>query len=153
MAQVAGFFGMNLHSGLESSPPQLLWLVAGGTATASALLFVGLLLGVRRFNAEQSRQLSRTTSLEHALAGLDDAYYALRESGALDGTVDLSRDAPPLISKAALGDALGAAGAPPLAPPELDELWALLDTNADGVLNPEEVRVPLPSRGRGGRAP
>ena len=34
-AVVAGFFGMNLHSGLEEAPQHLLWYVMGSTVCVS----------------------------------------------------------------------------------------------------------------------
>ena len=56
-AAVAGFFGMNLHSGIDEAP-QLMWAVSAAASAASALLFVALYRGVRRFHAEQAREAS-----------------------------------------------------------------------------------------------
>ena len=147
-ACVGGFFGMNLDSGIESSP-HLLWAVSGAAVTASSVLFAGLVLGVRRFNAEQGRQVLATASLEQSLASLDTAYYALRERGLLgdDKESEPGSLASTPVSKEVLGDVLASASVR-LAPGELDELWTLLDTNDDGVLSAaDEVCASSPESG------
>ncbi|EOD10044.1 hypothetical protein EMIHUDRAFT_437992 [Emiliania huxleyi CCMP1516] len=65
-----GFFGMNLHSGVEEVP-HLLWLVAGGTAGASTLLLRAFLRSVRTFHGLQRDQLLATSALQTALQGAD----------------------------------------------------------------------------------
>jgi len=104
-----GFFGMNLHSGVEEVP-HLLWLVAGGTAGASTLLLRAFLRSVRTFHGLQRDQLLATSALQTALQGLDHAYLALRHAGEL---------APPSQSFGEGGN--GGAAAPAATGATLDE--------------------------------
>ena len=96
------------------------------------------------YAAGQVRHLSRTTSLEGSLARLDAAYYALRERGYLceaarDGRGPQAAEAP-VVSKGALSEALDAIDCHH-EPEELDELWALLDADSDGVLSHHELTI------------
>lgn len=164
-AAVAGFFGMNLHSGVDDYPNGL-WLVTSAASTTALAVFAGLMLSVRRFHVSQGQQVVRTASLERSLNGLDAAYFALRPSRMLAASTDVdatsatadavderlpASEEPLVITKAALREALGrvqqAGGKPSLvllgrAPHQqnldFDELWALLDANGDGVLCPDD---------------
>ena len=154
-AAVAGFFGMNLHSGVEEVP-HMLWVVTGSAALASTALFGGLLMGVRRFHVEQMTQIARTASLESSLSGLDAAYYALRVHGLLEDMPERTLGSAPsqprsVISKAVLSDALHRSEATPPTTQQLEDLWALLDTNADGELQQEEVESLLHRANRASR--
>lgn len=114
-AVTGGFFGMNLHSGLEEVP-HMFWLVAGMTTSVSALLLSVFTSSVRTFHGKQRLQLVETAALQHALAGLDHAYFALRQNGTLGTAQSAYEGAPgvPLpqtITCDQLNEAMAASGA------------------------------------------
>ncbi|CAE7806277.1 mrs2, partial [Symbiodinium sp. KB8] len=82
---MAGFFGMNLVSGLEDVPG-LFWLALGGCTALSVFLFYGLMAGVRRYHSVQRQQLSEVSSLRTALDALDEAYFELRKPSSLSSS-------------------------------------------------------------------
>ena len=65
-AAVAGFFGMNLHSGWEDVHGGL-QLVSTCAAAGAGAVFTGFVLSVRRFHASQLQQVERTSALERSL--------------------------------------------------------------------------------------
>ena len=156
-ASVAGFFGMNLHSGIEEVPG-LFWAVTGVTATAAASVFAAFVLSVRRFHSSQQQLVARTASLDRSLTGLDSAYFALRQRSLMlddrqvaEGDDDGSggRAEPLVITKEILREALQRAASSNadadvqtmVAPRhgDVDELWRLLDADGDGVLTASEL--------------
>eukprot|EP00440_Ansanella_granifera_P030310 gb/GFBE01032931.1/.p1 GENE.gb/GFBE01032931.1/~~gb/GFBE01032931.1/.p1 ORF type:complete len:494 (+),score=106.57 gb/GFBE01032931.1/:1-1482(+) len=132
---VAGFFGMNLQSGIEDVPG-LFWMVTAGTTAITILIFAGLMSGVRRFHRVQRNHMSQTGSLRRALEGLDEAYFSLRQSGSLVCSEDEA--APSGVNKAELFEALEAAGCV-LNDEEQDVLWEAMDANRDGSLSASEL--------------
>jgi len=135
-AVTGGFFGMNLHSGLEDVPHGL-WLAAGVTAGASALLLSAFVSSVRNFHGKQRLQLVETAALQHALGGLDHAYFALRRTGALGAAHSAYEGASgspvaPAISRVQLAEAMAESGAR-LDDQQLQALHHLLAEDEDSV--------------------
>jgi|MDTA01.1.fsa_nt_gb Mg2+ and Co2+ transporter CorA len=156
-ACVGGFFGMNLHSGMDELP-YMLWYVSGGTSLAAGSLFAAFVLSVRRFHALQQAHVESTDRLDRAIDTLDTAYFALRQAqqpledgnGASDTALQPLTNAdsvrPTLrpitreTLQAALQKTATLSGGQPLPPNAVDDLWSLLDANGDGVLTEDEQR-------------
>ena len=124
-AVVGGFFGMNLHSGVEEMPGAL-WLAAGGATAVSASLLYVLTGGVRRFHRSQRAHLVHMGTLRRTLGGLDGAYYALRHHGLLAVSHRATEGEPGAapavaVSEGDFAEAMAAAGR------DLDpQVWQLL---------------------------
>ena len=140
-AAIAGFFGMNLHSGIEDTEG-LLWVVTGCASSAAVAIFGGLVFSVRRFHSSQQQQIARTASLERSLFSLDSAYFALRQQGVLlgvDATGGSGAGAPdPVVTREGLSRALDAVNER-MQPGDVDALFRLLDIDGSGVLTKDEL--------------
>lgn len=141
-AVVAGFFGMNLHSGIEDVDG-LLWVVTGGSTAAGVAIFAGLLFSVRRFHASQQKQIAQTASLERSLSSLDAAYFALRQQGVLLGDAGAggrarASETDPVVTRDELSRALDSVNER-VRPSDVDALFRLLDTDGSGVLTKDEL--------------
>jgi len=156
-AAIAGLFGMNLLSGLEESTHAFPAVVAASGA-GSALLVGFLVRGIGRFNASQLQHLARSGNLERALHGLEHAYFALRAHSALaeqsEGESSLLGDGGKPPSMAELRDSLQGS----LDAEESATLFRILDTNDDGILQPDELLATPQGvtdrlHGRSGRRP
>lgn len=75
---IAGFFGMNLCSGLEEVPGLFWWVMSGSTVFSLAFFRV-LIGGVRRYHHLQRKHLFEVRSLRCALESLESAYYEVRQ--------------------------------------------------------------------------
>jgi hypothetical protein len=139
-AAAAGFFGMNLHSGVEDIRHGL-WLVSGTVSVVASAVFTGFVLSVRRFNKSQQQQVLRTSALERSLASLDTAYFALRQRWIGTPNDDEESSQPVHISLDALRHALDESGKGPVPTEEVEELYNLLDANGDGVLTVAELGI------------
>ena len=139
-AAVAGFFGMNLHSGVDEVPG-LLWAVTGGTSAVGVGLFCGFLYSVRRFHASQQHQIAATAALETGLASLDATYFMLRRQGILHGDIHSDANEQAIISRTSLEESLHQLREDDEREITLEEkaaLWAILDADGNGVLTEEE---------------
>lgn len=157
-AAIGGFFGMNLHHGLDDVP-NLMWVVTGGACAAATGVFGAFVVSVRRFHLSQQAQVARTAALDHSLQNLDSAYFALRQSGLVLGDgrdnnlISASGGADPvIITKDVLRDAIDRVaqetgtgsttlvrGQGDITEDAVDDLWRLLDANGDGVLTASEL--------------
>ena len=139
-AAVAGFFGMNLHSGVDEVPG-LFWAVTGGTSAVGMGLFCGFLFSVRRFHASQQHQIVATAALETGLASLDAAYFMLRRQGILHGEIHSDVNEQAIISRTSLEESLlqlRDEDEREITVEEKAALWAILDADGNGVLTEEE---------------
>ena len=124
-AVVGGFFGMNLHSGVEEAPGAL-WLAAGAATGVSASLLYVLTGGVRRFHRSQRAHLVHMGTLRRTLGHMDGAYYALRHHGLLAVSHRATEGEPGAapavaVSEGDFAEAMAAAGR------DLDpQVWQLL---------------------------
>ena len=132
---ISGFWGMNLHSGIETVP-HAFWWVAGLSGATSALLLVGLVRGVTRFHRVHREMLVSCSSLKNALLQVDHASYALRRAGIEDRPAGIGGG----VSRAELADAMDSSGMA-LRDEELDALMDLMDADRDGVLSNDEIRL------------
>jgi hypothetical protein len=132
---ISGFYGMNLHSGLEHVDHSF-YLVAGVSGAACVALLVGLLRGVSRFHRVHREMLLGCTDLKHALLHVDHAAYALRRAGVEDRPQGHGAG----VSRAELATAMTSTGVE-LSGQQLDALMDLMDANRDGVLSTDEIRL------------
>lgn len=143
----------------------MLLYVSGSTGLLASGVFAAFVLSLKRFHSAQQLQLESSASLDRAIDALDTAYFTLRQS---------QRDAPdasgvgrasyaepsqrlPITREAlhaALQDCAAREGDAPISKSTVDDLWAMLDANGDGVLTADELRLgePLAARARGGAA-
>lgn len=108
-ATMGGFFGMNLHSGLENVPHLLLY-VSGGTGLAASGVFAAFVLSLKRFHAAQQRQVESTASLDRAIDVLDTAYFTLRQAHSAQRLDGLDTAHGTLLTGEPTGAASGAGG-------------------------------------------
>lgn len=128
---VAGFFGMNLVSGLEDSPPYLFWAVTGMSSTTS--LFVAAMY----FNFMSGASMQKRA--EQKLAEIETLNSALSDMCALDYTIKRMVQGQLRMTKEEFRSRLIEARQTQTATDaEVDLLFEILDTHKDDHLTSED---------------
>ncbi|KAK3238325.1 hypothetical protein CYMTET_51653 [Cymbomonas tetramitiformis] len=140
---VAGFWGMNLDTGLEATAG-LAWGVMGSTTLAAGSLFWVLSGAARRVKRTQTRKLVKQEALKHVLSHMDHIHYALRSDPTLiqrwlDNPKICEEDITKMLTLSKVIDGSEAEAA--------KVLLETLDTSRDGVLQLQELKMVAGSRG------